>query len=68
MAYRRHVLKPTQEDNDVTAIAQQVMAKGADAVRRRLEERRDTAGGLLRDTAIRHLKILDRLEAGKDDV
>ena len=68
MAYRRHVPKPTQQDNDVTAIAQQVMAKGADAVRLLLEKKRDTEGGLLRETAIRHLKILDQLEAGKDDV
>jgi hypothetical protein len=67
MAYRRHVPKPTQEDNDVTAIAQQVMAKGADAVRRRLEERRDSLSGLLRATAIRHLKILDQLEEKKID-
>jgi len=68
MAYRRYVPKPTQEDNDVTAIAQQVMAKGADVVRSLLEKKRDTAGGLLKDTAERHLKILDQLEAGKDNV
>jgi hypothetical protein len=37
-------------------------------VRLLLEKKRDTEGGLLRETAIRHLKILDQLEAGKDDV
>lgn len=61
---RRLHKKPTQQDNDVTAVSQAIMWHGAAGARELLEERAKNPVAMMRDTAIRHLKILDRIEKG----
>jgi hypothetical protein len=52
----------------VTAVSQALMCFSREELRELLEGRANNPVAMMRDTAIRHLKILDRLEAGKDDV
>lgn len=64
MAYRRLHKKPTQQDNDVTAVSQALMRFSKEELRELLEGRAENPVAMLRETAIRHLKILDRIEKG----
>jgi hypothetical protein len=64
MVYRRLHKKPTQQDNDVTAVSQALMCFSREELRELLEGRANNPVAMMRDTAMRHLKILDKIEKG----